>query len=442
MSGDAHGLPARPSGSNPELAGEVEAGRRRPIVVHVMTDPVSLFFLSGQAAFLKGAGLEVHAVASPGPALDRFGRQERVPVHAIAMTRAITPLRDLWALWRLCRELRRLRPQIVHAHTAKGGLLGMVAASLTGVPVRVYHVRGLRFVTTGGVRRRLLICTEWLSCKLAHRVLAIGPSVRRIAVELGLCPPGKIRVLLGGGNGVDAVTRFVPRDAAARATERARLGIPADALVVGFVGRFVRDKGVIELARAWARLREAEPRVHLLVVGRTDAPGAPAEIVALLRADARVHVAGVVWETPPLYAAMDVLALPTYREGFPNVLVEAAAMALPVVATHIPGCDDAVQDGVTGTLVPPQDAGALAAALLRYLSDPALRARHGAAGRRRVLADFRREQIWEATASEYRALLAERTGAPGSRPLRATPAARERPRRGGLRGGAPPRPSP
>lgn len=441
MSGDGPGSPARPAGSTPEPPGEVEAGRRRPVVVHVVTDPVSLFFLSGQAAYLRQAGVEVHAIASPGPALDRFGRQERVPVHGVAMRRAVTPLRDLGALWRLYRELRRLRPQIVHAHTPKGGLLGMLAAWLAGVPVRIYHLRGLRFATERGARRRLLLATDWLSCRLAHRVLAIGPSVRRTAIDCGTCDPARIRVLLGGGNGIDTAGRFVPTDAAARAAERARLGIPADALVVGFVGRFVRDKGVIELARAWARLRQAEPRAHLLVVGRTDAPGAPAEIVALLRADARVHVAGVVWETAPLYAAMDVLALPTYREGLPNVLIEAAAMALPVVATDVPGCDDAVQDGVTGSLVPPQDAGALAAALLRYLSDPTLRARHGAAGRCRVLADFRREAIWEATASEYRALLAERTGAPASRPLRATPAARERPPRGGLRGEAPPRPS-
>jgi glycosyltransferase involved in cell wall biosynthesis len=129
-------------------------------------------------------------------------------------------------------------------------------------------------------------------------------------------------------------------------------------------------------------------------------------VVAGLRADPRVHLTGVEWDTPPLYAAMDVVALPTYREGFPNVALEAAAMALPIVATRVPGVVDAVQDEVTGTLVAPRDAAALAGALQRYLGDPALRDRHGQAARRRVLAEFRREAIWEATAAEYRSAMA------------------------------------
>jgi glycosyltransferase involved in cell wall biosynthesis len=371
-----------------------------------MTVPVTLFFLSGQASFMRRSGFEVHAIASPGDALQAFGEQEEIAVHAVAMTRSITPAQDLRALWRLWRVLRRIRPRIVHAHTPKGGLLGMLAAWLVGAPVRIYHMRGLPFVTATGLRRRLLRAVEGLSCSLAHRVLAISHSTRAIAVEEGICDPGKIRVVLGGGNGVDADRRFVPNGDATRSSTRARHGIPADALVIGFVGRLARDKGVVELARAWERIRETDPRVHLLLVGPLEEENAvPADVVAGLQGDARVHLTGLDWETPPLYSAMDVVALPTYREGFPNVPLEAAAMALPLVATRIPGCVDAVLDGVTGTLVPPRDASALAAALLRYLADPALRARHGEAGRRRVLADFRREAIWEALREEYRSLL-------------------------------------
>jgi glycosyltransferase involved in cell wall biosynthesis len=127
--------------------------------------------------------------------------------------------------------------------------------------------------------------------------------------------------------------------------------------------------------------------------------------IAELRSDPRVHFRGVDWDSPRLFASMDVLALPTYREGFPNVALEAAAMSRPIVATSVPGCVDAVQDGVTGTLVPARDPVALADALQRYLSDPALRAKHGEAGRRRVLAEFRREAIWDAIAAEYRTLI-------------------------------------
>jgi glycosyltransferase involved in cell wall biosynthesis len=383
--------------------------RAAPVpVVHVTTVSAALFFLCGQASFMRRAGFALHALSSPsssvGGMLAAFGDQERVPVHPVEMARRITPLRDLVALWRMWRVLRRVRPGVVDAHTPKGGLLGMLAATLARTPVRVYHVHGLPFVTASGLRRQLLRLTERVSCRLAHRVLAVSDSIRRLAIAEGFCPPGKIAVLLGGTvNGVDAMGRFRP-DPAARLGARRERGIPEDALVVGFVGRLARDKGIVELASAWARLR-LDPRVHLLLVGPLDVDDAvPAHVVAALRADPRVHLAGAVADPPRLYAAMDVVALPTYREGFPQVALEAAAMALPLVATTVPGCLDAVRRD-TGTLVPPRNVPALAAALRRYLADPALRERHGAAGRRRVLAEFRQDAICEALAAEYERLL-------------------------------------
>lgn len=411
------------SGERGERAARpAEAGAGRPArdraagaasIVHVMTAPVSLSFLAGQVAYMREAGFTVYAITSSGPELADFGAREGVTVLAVEMPRRITPLQDLVALWRLWRALRRIRPGIVHAHTPKGGLLGMIAAWLARVPVRVYHLRGLPFVTATGLRRRLLRATERISCGLAHRILAVSGSMRTIAIEEGFCGGEKIKVLLGGsGNGVDATGRFVPQPQAVRLERRSRLGIPADALVIGFVGRLVRDKGVIELAGAWSHLREIFPGLHLVLSGSIDREdAAPADLLARLRADPRVHLTGHSRDMPGLYAAMDVVALPTYREGFPNVALEAAAMGLPIVVTRVPGCVDAVVDGVTGTFVPPREPRALEVALRRYLDEPALRRRHGEAGRRRVLAEFRREAIWEALASEYRGLLGRRPGA-------------------------------
>jgi glycosyltransferase involved in cell wall biosynthesis len=384
-----------------------KAGPAIATVAHVMTHPGSLIFLRGQVAFIRDRGFTVHAITSPGPDLTSLREREGAIVHAVPMSRSISPFRDVVSLWRLCRVLRGVRPDVVHAHTPKGGLLGMLAAWICRTPVRIYHLRGLRYDTTSGPKRWMLRSAERLSCALAHRVIAVSHSVRSRIVEEGVCRGDKVKVLArGSGNGVDAAGRFTPLGEPVRAGTRARHGIPRQALVVGFVGRLVLDKGVAELASAWECLRESHPRLHLVLAGDLDeADPMPAEVIDRLRSDPRVHFVGFDPEMPPLYAAMDVVALPTYREGFPNVALEAAAMALPVVTTSVLGCVDAVQDGVTGTLIPARDPVALANALNRYLTDPGLRAAHGAAARRHVLADFRREAIWEAIAGEYRELL-------------------------------------
>ncbi len=377
-------------------------------VTHVATVPVSLRFLRGQASYMADRGIALRAVTSPGPELDAFGREEGVPVHGIEMPRRITPLGDLVSLARLVAHLRETRPDVVHAHTPKGGLLGTIAGTLAGVPVRIYHMRGLPLMGASGWRRALLTATERVSCALANEVFCVSPSLREVAVELGLAPEEKVRVLAGGsGQGVDARERFDParlgHDARARA--RASLGLPASALVFGFVGRVVRDKGIHELVDAWRAIRAEIPEAHLLVVGPREPEDPVAlEVLRVLDEDARVHQVGFTEDTPRLYAAMDVVVLPTYREGFPNVPLEAAAMAKPVIATRIPGCVDAVADDVTGLLVTVRDAEALAAAMRRYARDPGLREAHGAAGRERVLVRFAREVIWAAIAERYVAL--------------------------------------
>jgi glycosyltransferase involved in cell wall biosynthesis len=400
------------------------------VILHVTTVPMTLAFLRGQVGYMKSRGFDVHAASSPGPDLDRFAEQERAPVSAVRLERRITPWADLVALAGLVRIVRRVRPTVAHAHTPKGGLLGMIAATLARVPIRIYHMRGLPLVAAGGARRRLLWWTERIACTLAHQVLCVSHSLRDTAIHEGLCEPARIRVLAGGsGNGVDAERRFnpgrVPRGA--RSATRAKLGVGESAAVIGFVGRIVRDKGIVELADAWTRIRDDFPDAHLMLVGPFEPQDpVPAGTEAELRGDARVHLVGEDWNTPPLYAAMDLVVLPTYREGFPNVPLEAAAMGLPVVATRIPGCVDAVEDGVTGTLVRPRDALDLARALRAYLEDPALGRRHGVAGRERVSKEFRQEVIWESLYLEYVRLLASR-GIPAPASTRGAEEAHETP---------------
>jgi glycosyltransferase involved in cell wall biosynthesis len=387
-----------------------EPGRRRSaLLIHVVTVPQTLRFLRGQIGYLQARGLHVAAVASPGEFAFSFSQEEGIPVYEIEMTRRITPLRDLLALWKLYRLFCSFQPTIVHAQTPKAGILGTLAAFFARVPIRVYHIRGLPFDSSQGSRRIVLRWTERISCKLAHRVLAVSHSMRKIAIREGLCAVEKIAVPAeGSGNGVDAEGKFDPAKfgESARAETRRELGLPGEAIVIGFVGRLVRDKGIVELAQAWKNLKEDYPSLFLLIVGPLESQDPiPAGILQTLEDDVRVRLTGRAEDVRPLYAAMDVVAQPTYREGFPNVPLEAAAMALPVVATLVPGCVDAVVDGETGILIAPHDAKQLEGALRQYIETPELRRLHGQKGRERVLREFRPEEVWQAVYSEYVQLL-------------------------------------
>ncbi|MBN8604812.1 MAG: glycosyltransferase family 4 protein [Planctomycetes bacterium] len=385
-----------------------------PRLIHMTTVPMSLSFLEGQIEYVKDKGFDVHVISAPDETLDEFGDLMQVKTHELPMERRITPLRDLWALLRLTKILRQLRPHIVHGHTPKGGLLSMLGSWWCGTPVRIYHIHGLPLVTATGIKRLLLKWTEKTSCRFASQVYCVSDSVRKVAISEGLCPAEKVKVLLNGSiNGIDAAHRFNPDrfDANTRDEVRQKYGIPADAIVIGFVGRIVRDKGMIELAQAWKTLRQEVPNAHMLLVGGFEPQDPiPADVERELQTDERIHMAGWLGaaDIPNLCTAMDVLALPSYREGFNTVLLEAAAMRLPVVASRVPGCIEGVVEGQTGALVPAYDFKALAEAIKVYLQDADLRKRHGHAGRERVLRDFRPEDMSAAIYQEYVQLLAEK----------------------------------
>ncbi|MGQ9919900.1 MAG: glycosyltransferase family 4 protein [Desulfobacca sp.] len=391
--------------------------RRHPLLIHVTTMPETFTFFRGQIAFLREQGFVVQAVSSPGPLLEATAAREQIPVSAVPMSRQITPWADLASLGCLYGIFRREKPAIVHAHTPKAWLLGTLAARLAYVPVVVYGMRGLPFVTAQGLKRQILILTEKIACALADRVIAVSQANRRTALNAGICPPGKIVVLANGSsNGVDATGRFQPQrfSPETRAELRQRYQIPPDAVVVGFVGRIVRDKGIVELAQAWQWLRSRYPQLYLLLIGpREPQDPVPESIILEMQADPRVVFAGQCPDPAPFYTAMDILVLPTHREGFPNTPLEAAAMNLPVVTTTVDGCPEAVADGVTGILVPPYDSQALAQALATLVNSPELREKLGQAGRQRVLAQFQPQLIWQALADEYQQLLAAKTGHQG-----------------------------
>jgi glycosyltransferase involved in cell wall biosynthesis len=376
-----------------------------PRLLHITTVPHTLHFLVGQIGFMQSQGFEVEVASSADEKLDIFLEREPVTHHAVEMSRALSPLRDLQSLRQLVRLLRERQPDIVHAHTPKAGMLSMIAAWITNVPVRIYHVHGLRFATLTGWKRALLISCEKLACRLATQVLCVSRSARSMAIQNQLVDRKKIKVLLRGSiNGMDTEGRFNPNnvDFEAARSLREKLNIPQDAVVIGFLGRLVRDKGIEELVAAWQAIRDAAPHARLLIVGDHE-PQDPISTQAkdTLDHDPRIHRVGYDPETPRLFATMDIFCLPSYREGLPYVALEASSMQLPVVATRVTGCVDAVEDGLTGTLVTVRDVEALANALLRYLADESLRKWHGAAGRKHIQENFQPTEMWVAMKKEY-----------------------------------------
>jgi glycosyltransferase involved in cell wall biosynthesis len=355
--------------------------------------------LAGQIEYLARAGAHVAVVTSSGSELQRLSA-ENVAIENIEIPRSISPLKDIVALFRLWRFFRRSRFDIVHSTTPKAGLLCAVAAALASVPVRLHTFTGQPWVNMTGPVRLLARWADWLMGRFNTRCYADSESQRDFLVAQGLLPAEK-SVVLGKGSlaGVD-MRRF---DAARWSAEEKRalrreLGVSERGTVILFVGRVTLDKGVRELLQAFEALRNEAYDVDLLLVGPLDDErGGAVDLVGL----SRVHHVGYT-DCPERYMAVaDFLCLPSYREGFGTVVIEAAAMGLPTVGTRIYGLSDAVEDGVTGVLVPPRDAAALAGAIRSMIDAPDRLLSMGLAARARCIEYFDADKVNALVAEEY-----------------------------------------
>jgi glycosyltransferase involved in cell wall biosynthesis len=385
----------------------------RTTVVHVTTTDISLELLLGaQLEAFVHAGFDVIGVSAPGPyvaALERRGVRHVALEHA---TRSMAPTKDVGAFAELVGIFRRLRPDIVHTHNPKPGVYGRIAARVAAVPVIVNTVHGLYAVPDDRAAKRALVYgLERVAAAFSHAELVQNPEDLVTLSRLRV-PAAKLTLL---GNGID-LDRFDPAPVSAAALEGARreLGArePSD-VVVGLVGRLVREKGYPEVFEAARRLRERMPHVRFAVIGGDD--DEKSDALSARDRDAAeaagVRLLGARDDVVALYRGMDLFVLASHREGFPKAAMEAAAMGLPAVVTDIRGCRQVVDDGATGLLVPVRDVVALERAIAALASDRDRRRTMGAAARAKARRQFDVRRCVDITLSTYRRLLDERGSA-------------------------------
>jgi glycosyltransferase involved in cell wall biosynthesis len=330
----------------------------------------------------------------------------------LAIERSVSLRRDLQALLSLTWLMRARRFDLVQSMTPKAGLLAMVASWLARTPARVHTFTGQVWATRRGLSRMVLRGLDRVVARCATFTLADSPSQRAFLIREGVVPAAKVFVLGSGSvSGVDP-TRFQP-DPALRRSVRERLAIGLHELVLLFVGRLTRDKGVLDLARAFAALADDLPDVRLVLVGPDEQQMRPAMGAVCRRHLARMHFIEFTAAPEDVMAAADVICLPSFREGFGSVLIEAASVGVPAVASRIYGIVDAVVDHTTGLLHEPGDVAGLLAHLRRLARDPALRRALGDAARARVVREFPERRLTSAQLEVYARLLDGRPPVPG-----------------------------
>ncbi len=378
-----------------------------PRVAHVTTVDLSLrYLLLNQLQRIRDEGYEVFGISADGPDVATV-EAHGIPHFAVPMTRRFTPLADLQALLALTRIMRRERFDVVHTHTPKAGLLGQLAARLSGVPVVVNTLHGFYFHEgTKPLPRRFYIWMERIAARCSDVILSQNEEDMATAVAERIARPDLLKWL---GNGID-ITRFDRRRLSSERLRELRDEIELDATapVVGFVGRLVEEKGILDLMEAAVSVIAEIPDAQFLIVGPYDEEKPDAlrpDVAERYGVADRCRFLGMRDDMPELYALMDVLVLPSYREGFPRAPMEASAMGVPAVVTDIRGCRETVEHEVNGLLFPVGDADGLARALIELLRDPARRHRMGVAGRAMAEDRFDEQKVFERVLREYERLL-------------------------------------
>ena len=396
-------------------------------LIRITTVPISLDkLLEGQLAFMKST-YEVLAVSSGGKILEQVAIKEGIRVIPIEMYRKITPFKDLKAVWKLYLLFKKEQPFIVHTHTPKAGIVGMLAARLAGVKNRLHTVAGIPLLETVGIKRKVLNFVERLTYACATKVYPNSFGLEQIIIKNKFTTNRKLKVLASGSsNGVNTKlfdsTLFLEEE---KQIVRTKLGIQKKDFVFVFVGRLVGDKGINELVQAFSKLQflkenknkeylhnHKTARLHdcttarLLLVGPLETNLDPLHPSTLHEIKNNQNIISVGWQQDvrPYFAISNCLVFPSYREGFPNVVMQAGAMGLPSIVTNINGCNEIIEDNKNGWIIPVKNGEAILKAMKNCLTNKEQFNTIKENARQLIVDRFEQKKVWEAILSAYKAL--------------------------------------
>ncbi|WP_426063473.1 glycosyltransferase family 4 protein [Flavobacterium sp. DSP2-3-1] len=377
-------------------------------LIRITTVPISLeILLENQLRFMNQHYVVV-GVSSDKEYLKQVGHLEDIEVYDVEMTRRITPLLDVKAVWRLYRYFKKEKPFIVHTHTPKAGTLGMIAAKLAGVPNRLHTIAGLPLLETTGFKRVILNLVEKITYACATRIYPNSFGLKEIVIQERFCKPEKLKVIgNGSSNGIN--TAYFDSEIFSNNENKSlksHLGISPEDFVFIFVGRLVGDKGINELIRAFKKLSAENTTVKLLLVGPLESGLDPLAPETLKEIAVNRHIISVGFQNDvrPYFAISNVLVFPSYREGFPNVVMQAGAMGLPSIVTDINGCNEIIIEGKNGIIIPVKDGIAVYKAMKKMVREFDFRNQLQQNTRRMIVSRYEQQMVWDAILAEYKNL--------------------------------------
>lgn len=384
-------------------------------IIRVTTVPMSLGgLLKGQLRFMS-KHFKVVGISSEGnvegdtEALNNVGLEEGIDVIGVMMTRKITPIQDLKSVYKLYKIFKREKPLIVHSHTPKAGTVSMLAAKLAGVPNRLHTIAGLPLLVAKGPKRILLNVVEKFTYACATKIYPNSFGLKEIILENKFTIISKLKVIgNGSSNGIDT-SFFNPELYSQEQSSdlRKELNLNTSDIVFVFVGRIVKDKGINELIEAFSKICVEYTNAKLLLVGSYERDLDPISVEAENEINSNENILSVGWQKDvrPYFAMANILVFPSYREGFPNVVMQAGAMNLPSIVTNINGCNEIIVNGENGYIIPVENSEELYERMKRFLDNQSLLQTMSLTARSTICKSYQREFVWESLLKEYNMLL-------------------------------------